>query len=64
MPSSRVQKGSRLRLVINSPDSIFPEKNCNSDGVASETAKDARAAHVTLYHDPQQQSFIELPIVK
>lgn len=63
--SRRVQKGSRLRLVINSPNSIFLEKNYNSGGdVASETAKDARTAHVTLYHDPQHPSFLELPIVK
>ncbi|HYY95482.1 MAG TPA: hypothetical protein VE713_13260 [Pyrinomonadaceae bacterium] len=64
MPSSRAQKGRCPRLVINSPDTIFLEKNYNSGGVASETAKVARTAHVTFYHDPQHQSFIKLPIVK
>jgi putative CocE/NonD family hydrolase len=63
--SRRVQKGSRLRLVINSPNSIYVEKNYNSGGdVAGETAKDARTAHVTLYHDAQHPSSLEIPVVK
>jgi hypothetical protein len=32
--------------------------------VAGETAKDARPAHVTLYHDAQHQSSLEIPVVK
>jgi uncharacterized protein len=63
--SRKIAKGSRLRLVfsaINSPDT---EKNYNSGGVvANETAKDARTAHITVYHDVQHPSVIELPIVK
>jgi putative CocE/NonD family hydrolase len=43
----RLMKGSRLRLVVSSPNSIFWQKNYNSGGVvADETAKDARVAHV------------------
>ena len=63
--SRKIAKGSRLRLVfgtINSPDA---EKNYNSGGVvANETGKDARTAHITIYHDAAHPSAIELPIVK
>ncbi|MBI1749091.1 MAG: CocE/NonD family hydrolase [Acidobacteria bacterium] len=63
--SRRISKGSRLRLVIGCVNSIQAEKNYNSGGVvASETGKDARTAHVTLYHDAQHPSALELPIVK
>ena len=50
--SRRIAKGSRLRLVLTSPNSIYMEKNYNSAGVvAEESGKDAHTAHVTLYHD-------------
>jgi putative CocE/NonD family hydrolase len=63
--SRRVSKGSRLRLVLNCPNSIYLEKNYNSGGViAEETAKDARTAHVTVYHDSAHPSRLELPIVQ
>ena len=59
----RLMKGSRLRLVVYSPNSIFWQKNYNSGGVvADETAKDARAAHVKVHHDAQHASAIELPL--
>jgi putative CocE/NonD family hydrolase len=57
--------GSRLRLVLRCPNSIYLEKNYNSGGVVSdETAKDARTAHVTLYHNDTHPSLLELPVVK
>jgi len=63
--SRRVAKGSRLRLVISSPNSIYLQKNYNSGGiVAEESGADARTAHVTLYHDANHASFLELPVVK
>jgi len=63
--SRRIAKGSRLRLVICSPNSIFYQKNYNSGGVvAEESAKDARRAHITLYHDSDRTSYIELPVGK
>lgn len=63
--SRRISKGSRLRLVIKSPNTIFHEKNYNSGGVvAEESAKDAHVAHIALYHDADHPSFLELPIVK
>ena len=62
--SRRIAKGSRLRLVLTCPNSIYLEKNYNSGGVvAEETSKDARTAHVTVYHDGAHPSRLELPIV-
>jgi len=61
--SRQIAKGSRLRLVVGSVNSINLEKNYNSGGdVTRETAKDARTAHITLYHDAQHPSFLELPL--
>ena len=61
--SRRLAKGSRLRLVVGSINTIYVEKNYNSGGeVAKESAKDARTAHITLYHDAQHPSFLELPL--
>jgi putative CocE/NonD family hydrolase len=63
--SRRVAKGSRLRLVIHSINSIGAEKNYNSGGdVAAEKGKDAKTAHIALVHDPGHPSALELPIVK
>jgi putative CocE/NonD family hydrolase len=63
--SRRIARGSRLRLVVRSVNSIQVEKNYNSGGaVAAETAKDARTAHITLVHDAEHPSSLELPIVK
>jgi putative CocE/NonD family hydrolase len=63
--SRRLAKGSRLRLLLNCPNSIYNQKNYNSGGiVASETAADARVAHVTVYHDAEHPSFLELNVNK
>ena len=63
--SRRIAKGSRLRLVLTSPNSIYMEKNYNSGGVvAEEGARDAHTAHITLYHDAEHPSSLELPLVK
>jgi len=63
--SRRIAKGSRLRLVISCPNSIYLEKNYNSGGVvAEESGEDARTAHVTLYHDAEHVSHIDLPLAK
>jgi uncharacterized protein len=62
--SRRIAQGSRLRLVISSPNSIFGQKNYNSGGVvAEESGADARTVQVTLYHDEEQASYLELPVV-
>jgi putative CocE/NonD family hydrolase len=63
--SRRIAKNSRLRLIVKSPNSIYLQKNYNSGGVvAEESGRDARVAHVTLYHDAEHPSCLELPIVK
>lgn len=69
--SRRVANGSRLRLVLSTPKvrhdsfSIYRQKNYNSGGVvAEESGKDACTAHITLYHDAEHPSFLEIPIVK
>jgi putative CocE/NonD family hydrolase len=63
--SRKIAAGSRLRLLIRCPNTIFFEKNYNSGGkVSEETGKDAKTAHVTLYHDPEHSSYLELPVVK
>jgi hypothetical protein len=49
--------------MLRSPNSIQVEKNYNSGGVvASESGKDARTAHIALYHDAGHASFLDLPI--
>jgi uncharacterized protein len=63
--SRRILKGSRLRLIFSCPNTIYLEKNYNSGGVvAEESGRDARTAHVTLYHDKVHASYVELPVVK
>jgi len=63
--SRRIAKGSRIRLVLDSPNSRNLEKNYNSGGVvADETAKDARTAHISVYHDAEHSSFLELPVTE
>ena len=63
--SRRIAKGSRLRLVVASPNSIYFEKNYNSGGVVSEeSGEDARTAHVSVYHDAEHPSALELPVVE
>jgi uncharacterized protein len=63
--SRRIAKGSRLRLLVSSINSTGTEKNYNSGGiVAAETGKDAKTAHITLVHDAEHASMLELPIVR
>jgi putative CocE/NonD family hydrolase len=63
--SRRIAKGSRLRLFVHCPNTPSVEKNYNSGGVVTmETAKVAKTAHVTLVHDAEHQSALELPVVK
>ncbi len=59
----RLMKGSRLRLVVSSPNSIAWQKNyCSGGIVAEEMAKDARTCHVQIHHDAAHASAIQLPI--
>jgi len=59
----RLMKGSRLRLVVSSPNSSQWQKNyCSGGVVAEETARDARTCHVQVYHDATHPSTIQLPL--
>jgi predicted acyl esterase len=59
----KLERGSRLRLIIGSLNTPDVGKNYNSGGVvADETAKDARKATIKLYHDKNHPSVLELPI--
>jgi len=59
----RIAKGSRLRLFIRSPNTIELEQNFNGGGVvAEETVRDARVANVTIYHDKEHPSMLQVPI--
>jgi uncharacterized protein len=59
----RLMKGSRLRLVVSSPNSIQWQKNyCSGGVVAEETAKDAHTCHVQVYHDATHPSSMQLPL--
>lgn len=63
--SQEVKKGSRLRLVIQPINSIYSEKNYNSDGVvAEESMRDARPVTVTLFHDRAHPSALYLPLAR
>lgn len=60
-----IGKGSRLRLVIRSINSLVWEKNYNSGGVVNrETGRDARTARVRLHNDSRYPSALELPVVR
>lgn len=61
--SRRLTRGSRLRLVFGPLNSPAWEKNYNSGGiVAEESARDARKARITLYHDARYPSRLVLPV--
>jgi putative CocE/NonD family hydrolase len=63
--SRQIAAGSRLRLLIQSPNSIHLQRNYQSGGdVARETPRDARVATIRLLHEPGRWSTLDLPIVK
>jgi len=62
--SRRIAARSRLRLVLCCPNSIQYQKNYQRGGVvASESGQDAQTARVSLYHDAEHLSYLELPVV-
>lgn len=59
----RIERGSKLRLVVHAPNSIYTQKNYNSGGdVGRESGADARPVKVILSQGGRQASFIDLPI--
>ena len=63
--SRLISKGSRLRLLIKAPNSIYVQKNFNSgENVVTENAKNSKIAEVILYHNHKYPSVLKLPIVE
>jgi len=61
--SQEVKKGSRLRLTLGPINSIYAEKNYDSDGVVTaESMADARTVNVALYHDSAHPSTLYVPL--
>ena len=61
----RIAVGSRLRLVFKAPNSIYWQQNYHGGGVvALESGEDARVAHVTIHHDVEHPSSLELPVAR
>ncbi|MBM0106516.1 CocE/NonD family hydrolase [Steroidobacter sp. S1-65] len=59
----KISKGSRLRLVVGSNDSIYTQRNFNGGGVVSkESVKDARPVTVRLFHDGSHKSVLYVPL--
>lgn len=62
--SRMIEKGSRLRLVLTSPNNIFVQKNyCSGGVVAKETARDAHVAHLKIYNDSKHPSVLWVPVM-
>jgi putative CocE/NonD family hydrolase len=63
--SRMIAEGSRVRLVVTSPNSINLQKNYNAGGVvAEESGRHAKTATVAVYHDREHPSQLRLPIVR
>src|SRR5262249_53507118 len=61
----KIEQGNYVRLILKCPNTIDLEKNYNSGGrVEQESARDARTAHISLFHGPDNASFLDLPITK
>ena len=59
----QLARGSRLRLLVTGLNSLWWERNYNSGGVvADEGAADARTAHITVHHDEDSASYLEIPV--
>lgn len=59
-----IEKGSRLQLLLTSPNSIYIQKNyCSGGVIGTETAKDAHTAHIKIYSEPGYQSVLSVPVV-
>jgi hypothetical protein len=61
--SRRMAKGHRLRLMFGPNNSIYWQKNYNSDKpVAEQSMEDARTVTVKLFHDADHPSALYVPI--
>ncbi len=58
-----LKKGSRFIFSINSLNSPYLQKNYNSGkDISLETKEDAKKAKITIYHSPENPSYIKIPI--
>ena len=63
--SRTLGKGSRLRLLLQTPNPITYARNYNAGGnPIAESGRDARTATISVYHDARHPSALELPVVK
>ena len=63
--SRTIQPGSRLRLLLRTPNPIATARNYNGGGDPNaESGREARTAIISLYHDAKHPSALELPVVK
>jgi putative CocE/NonD family hydrolase len=59
----RLARGSRLRLTVSPPRSVWFAKNYQGGGaVAFESKKNARVGRIKLFHDAGHPSHLELPL--
>ncbi len=57
------KKGSRLVLVVNAINTPELQKNYNSGkDVSTETKEDALQAEISIYHSPENPSYIKIPV--
>jgi uncharacterized protein len=60
-----INKGSRLRLIISSPNTMDNQKNyCSGGIIANETAKDAQIANLKIYNNSKYPSVLLMPFMK
>jgi len=59
----RIPAGSRIRLVLMPLNSPYYQKNYNTGGrIGYEDPRNARVAHITLFHDQSRASVLLLPL--
>jgi uncharacterized protein len=61
--SRRIGKGHRLRLIVGPINSIYSQKNYNSDSaVSQQSSRDARTVTVRLFHSASYPSALHVPL--
>lgn len=61
--SRQIRRGHRLRLVIGPLNSIYNQRNHNSGrAVSEESIQDSNTVTVKLFHDPEHQSVLYVPV--
>jgi putative CocE/NonD family hydrolase len=59
----RIPAGTRIRLVVMPLNSPYYQKNYNTGGrIGYENPKNARVAHIRLFHDERRASVLLLPL--